>query len=156
MKQKALVVGIGNQLRQDDGLGPYCVDLMKETRSRVKDKLVDYLVVHQLDVIHSEIFAKYQFIIFIDADAQKGPDPFRVEEITPEPKSRAFTTHIGSSSDILSLTKSLYGVVPKAYLVAVRGSSFEAGDSLSLTAIKNAKKALVFIEELTHQFFPLE
>ncbi len=155
--KKILLVGIGNPIRQDDGIGPYCVNLLKEIEilKREKRELVDYMVVHQLDMIHCEAFARYSLIIFIDADAEEGYEPFRKEEVNRKPESQPFTSHIGSIPDILSLTAGLYGVMPQAYLVAIRGLSFEVGEELSSTAVSNAQKAIVVIKNLIDQFFPL-
>lgn len=152
---KALIVGIGNQIRQDDGIGLYCVTLLKEQLSREKGKLVDYIIVHQLDVTHSEIFARYDLVVFIDADAFAGLDSFRLMEMLPEPKGQPFTSHIGSIPNILCLAQNLYGSAPKAYLVAVKGFSFEVGEEISLEARNNAKDAMTTIISLIDEFFPL-
>ncbi|PKM46295.1 MAG: hypothetical protein CVV03_05690 [Firmicutes bacterium HGW-Firmicutes-8] len=155
MNEKALVVGIGNQIRQDDGIGPYCVNLLKELLSPEKRELVDYLVVHQLDVIHCDLFSGYRLIVFIDADALSGSEPYRVEEIRPEPVSRPFTSHIGSIQDILSLTCRLYDSAPAGYLFAVRGLSFDVGEELTPEAICNSRKAVEAVKRLIDKFFPL-
>lgn len=155
MKQRVLVIGIGNPLRQDDGTGPYCVSLL-ETKTKNKNKeLVDYLTVHQLDVLHSSIFAGYSVIIFIDADSAVYPGGLRVEEILPESKERPFTTHIGAIPDILAVTQTLYGATPKAFLIAVAGSSFEIGEGLSEAAAGNSQKAVDVALQLIGEFFPL-
>lgn len=154
MNRRVLILGIGNPIRQDDGLGLYCIDLMKNSRSEGKSKLVDYMAVHQLDVIHSEIFARYSLLILIDADALNGPESVRIEEIEPEAKGHPFTSHIGSVSDILALTRRLHGTSPKTYLVAVRGASFEVGEGLSPTALHNAVEAVAAVESLIDKFLP--
>lgn len=154
MKKKALAVGIGSLIREDDGIGPYCIKLLQQKKSWAKKELVDYLVVHQLDVIHCTVFAEYELIVFIDADAQDGTDIIRVEEILPEPKPHYFTSHIGSISDIISLTGGLFGVTPKAYLVAVKGSSFAVGDVLTSAAQENSQKAVEVVQQLIDKIFP--
>jgi len=155
VKQKVLVVGIGNPVRQDDGIGPYCVKILQQTLDGAKRKLVDCMTVHQLDVIHCDTFSEYPFIIFIDADALNGPEAFRLEVIHPEPGPQPFTSHIGSIPEILSLTGSIFGVFPKAYLVAVRGMSFEVGEDLTPVAVKNANEALEIVNRLIDELFPL-
>ena len=152
---KVLIVGIGNEIRQDDGIGPYCLKLLKHMPAYANNKLVDCLTVHQLDITHCTTFADYGLIIFIDAAAGDSPQSVRVEEIKPKPQPRNFTSHIGSIYDILSLTQSLYGVTPKGYLVAVSGLSFEVGEGLSHTALKNATIAIQIVQELTDKFLPL-
>lgn len=154
MKAKILVVGIGNPIRRDDGIGPYCISLLQADVSQ-RNKLVDYLVVHQLDVTQCEIFAGYGLILFIDADAVTSTEPFRVEQITAGSMPRAFTSHIGSIPDIMSLTASLYGVTPRAWLVAVQGVDFEVGEGLSPAASDNAGLAAAEVSRLIEKFFPL-
>lgn len=154
MREKVLIVGIGNPIRQDDGLGPYCEGLINKTLSQEQGKLVDCLAVHQLDVIHCEIFACYPNIIFIDADASDGPEPFVLQEITPEPAPLVFASHIGSIPDLMSLTARLYGVNPRAFLVIVRGTSFEVGEGLSSRAENNGMKAAEFVKGLINEVLP--
>lgn len=155
MKRKVLVVGIGNEIRQDDGIGPFSVNLIREIWSDEKRELVDLMTVHQLDVLHCDIFTGYPVIIFIDADAGQGNESFRIEEIRPEPASRPFTSHIGSIPDLLSLTGTLHETTPRAYLVAVKGASFEVGEGLSRTAVNNVRQALAALDKLIGEFFPL-
>jgi len=155
MERKALVVGIGNRIRQDDSIGHYCVELLLKKLGPEKKELVDCLSVHQLDVVFCDLFAQYPLIIFLDADARDGKEPFLLEEVFPEPVSSPFTSHIGSIPDILSLTQRLYGVRPQAYITAVRGENFEIGEEISRTAAHNACKAVERVCRLISEFFPL-
>lgn len=154
MDRKVLVVGIGNVIRQDDGVGAFCAALIEENLQEEKKKLVDVITVHQLDVLHCEQFARYELLIFIDADARVGEAPFVVEEAASQPDSRHFTSHIGSIPDLLVLTGTLYGKTPRAYTVAVRGRIFEAGDRLSPEACRNARKAITEVIRLIDEVLP--
>lgn len=155
IKPKVLIVGVGNPIRQDDDIGPYCVRIFQQESNELKKKLVDCMTVHQLDVLHCEIFARYQCIIFIDADACPGTEPIRLEEVSPQPKAQPFTTHIGSISDIMYFTEHLCGVTPKVYLLAIKGLSFEVGEGLSPVAVKNSEEALLILNKLINESFPL-
>ncbi len=155
MDRKALVVGMGNIIRQDDGIGPYCINLLKDNMTQEKKKLVDFMTVHQLDVLHCQRFAGYELLIFIDADARAGGEPFIVEEADSLPHSRHFTSHIGSIPDLLAMTGTLYGKTPRAYIVAIRGRDFEVGDRLSPEAMQNAAQAAREVSRLIDQAFPL-
>ena len=154
MDRKALVIGIGNVIRQDDGVGAFCAALIKENLNEEKKKLVDVITVHQLDVLHCEQFAGYELLIFIDADARDGEAPFVVEEAASQPDSRHFTSHIGSIPDLLALTGTLYGKTPRAYTVAVRGKVFEVGDRLSSEVCRNARKAITEVIRLIDDALP--
>lgn len=155
MNKKILVVGIGNPIRQDDGIGPYCAAQMQNDCKWENNKLVDYMVVHQLDVVYGEIFAGYELILFFDADALEGSEAFRLEKIRPQPRHHPFTSHIGSVPDILSLAAEIYGAVPQAFLVAVRGLTFGVGEGLSPVAMSNAEKAVKAAQTLIDELFPL-
>jgi len=152
--KRVLVVGIGNQIRQDDAIGPYVIDLLEKRLQPEKKELVDFMVVHQLDLVHCEKFAGYTLIIFIDADAVQGDEDVRVEEVLPRPGVHPFTTHIGSIPDLMALTHNLYGVSPKTYLIAVKGWAFEVGEGLSPEALKNAGTAYDFACKLIDEFLP--
>jgi hydrogenase maturation protease len=152
--KKVLIVGIGNPIRQDDDLGPHCIRQLEEKLSVNNKELVDLMIVHQLDVLHCNVFAEYQMVIFIDADARLENNSVIVEEISPEPQQKQFTSHIGSIADIMALTGNMFGITPKTYLIAIKGASFEIGEGLSPVALDNAETALQKINYLINEFFP--
>ncbi len=155
MTPKILIVGVGNPIRQDDGVGHYCVALLEKGLVQERKKLVDFMVVHQLDIAHCERFADYKLIIIVDADAQIGYEPLRIEQVDAHASTQPFTSHIGSASDLLSLTQALHGSNPKMYIVAVRGECFEVGEGLTSIARENANLVLAIVEGLLQELFPL-
>jgi hydrogenase maturation protease len=124
---RVLVLGYGNPLRCDDGLGwRVAVQLFRANTSSE----VEVLPCHQLTPELAEPVSRSDVVVFIDSTREGRPGEFHCVELTPEPGPVAFTHHL-SPSAILEMSSELYGSCPRAYLVSICGESFEAGESLS-------------------------
>lgn len=149
---KILAIGIGNCLRGDDGIGARVIDLLE--RMAGVPALMETRIVHQLDLSHADLIKDFAAVIFIDADHEYGERPVRVEEVFPDGRVSAFSTHIGSIANLLAVTEAVYGKTPRAFLVAVRGVNFEIDDEVSPEAMENAAMAAREAVVLAGQLFP--
>ncbi len=132
---KALVVGYGNPLRSDDGVGPHVareIDSLNlpdvETRS-----------FHQLNPELVDEFSKYDLVFLIDA-AEDGP-PVHVRRTEERPGGRPSTHHFGPE-DLLQLARSIGIRPPEMLLCTVRGENFEVGETISSTVLGRAREAV--------------
>ncbi len=122
---KFLVIGIGNPLRADDGVGPYIANAIKNKQIPG----VNVVLSHQLDIELLEEAGKYAKILLIDASFLGEGLVFR--------KVQAASTEQGSSSHHLTpeffwtLAQKLYHKELSLYVCAVRGRNFEMGEKLS-------------------------
>jgi len=124
---RVLVLGYGNPLRCDDGLGwKVAVQLFRLNTSPE----VEVLPCHQLTPELAEPVSRSDVVVFIDCTREGRPGEFQCNELSPESGQVAFTHHL-SPTAILEMSSELYGSCPKAYLVSICGESFEAGESLS-------------------------
>ncbi|MBI3967245.1 MAG: hypothetical protein HY329_16545 [Chloroflexi bacterium] len=153
---RALVVGIGNPLRGDDGLGPHVIERLREegigclSREGV-DRLradetaclhqedvdvgVDLLACHQLTLELAEPASRVGLVIFVDASADTTPGIVTCRRVPPlDAESAGATSHHCSPELILSCAELLYGHRPAGWLVSVGAASFEPGATLSLAA----------------------
>lgn len=140
-----LIIGIGNNTRQDDGLGWLFLDLL-ENEGFSADNLV---YKYQLMVEDAEIISGFESVIFIDAckklELENG---FAFERIYPA-KTFSFSTHSVPPNQILNLCETLYAKKPKAYLLKIQGYQWNVEIGLSKQAETNVKKAFsYFIENL--------
>lgn len=133
-----LIFGCGNPLRSDDGLGPRAIDLL---RARCLPIDVELHAIQHLLPEHASIAGLADLLIFVDA-SRSGPEgEIRVERVEPEGRFPSPSHHLSPSS-LLTLLQQVYGVVPDAYLVTLRGSCFEFGDCLS-SSVENRLPELV-------------
>ena len=79
--------------------------------------------------------------VFADA-AAAGRAPFSFSRLRPE-RDRSFTSHAMSPSAVLAVYRQVFAQEPPdAYLLAIRGESFELGESMSAAAERNLEAAL--------------
>lgn len=125
-----LVIGFGNPLRRDDGLGWAAAS---EVRDRAAGTLVEVLTVHELVPDLAEPLSRATLAIMIDAavDAAPGRAVWRTVEVGPAaPVTPAFTHQV--TPEVLGLlARELYGRCPRILLCTVGGADFGTGDRLS-------------------------
>ena len=131
-----LIIGIGNNTRQDDGLGWCFLDLLEKEGFNTNNLLYKY----QLMVEDSELIGNYKTVIFVDACKTELKNGFKFEEIFPS-KQVSFSTHAVPPTQILNLCKNIYKKKPKAYLLAIQGYLWDIEIGLSKKATKNLYKS---------------
>ena len=99
MKQKSLVLGIGNDILRDDGIGPKLVDKMEEI-DRLEGVAYQNTTLGGLDIL--ELIQDYQAVVFIDAIKTRGGAPGAVYEFSLEDFQE--TLHLSNLHDISFLT----------------------------------------------------
>ena len=124
---RILILGYGNPLRSDDGLGWHvAVELFRANRSSD----VEVLPCHQLTPELADPISKAGAVFFIDCTKEGVPGEFRWEELHWQKGSVAFT-HDLSPGVLLELASQLYGCCPRAFLLTICGDCFGAGATLS-------------------------
>jgi len=139
---QALVVGYGNYSRRDDGVGVRVASRFRERAGKFPldpesdgmDELGDsphVICVHQLTPELSELLSEHDLVIFVDAHmGDVFPEPIRIVSVEAK-ASAGFASHIISPGTLVAMTGAIYGRMPQAYLVSVRGHDFDFGDDLS-------------------------
>lgn len=134
-----LVLAIGNPSRGDDALGPALVARLEDRVGEDVELLTDF----QLQVEHGLDLAGRTEVIFVDA-AESGPEPFVFLDLYPAAEA-SFSSHALSPAALLDSARRLFGAVPPARLLAIRGHAFELGAPLSVQADKNLAAATAFL-----------
>ncbi|MGG6293949.1 hydrogenase maturation protease [Leptolyngbya sp. AN02str] len=152
MEHRIVVIGYGNLLRCDDGVGQYIATQMMQ-RNKVSIKaVVDAIALHQLTPELVETLATVDLAIFVDAYlAHSELDEVRVESVAIAPAGLA-TGHWCEPSVLLAMTQALHHYAPNAYWVTVPGVNFEFGEHLSLVAHRGITAAIHQIERLIESF----
>jgi len=125
---KVLIIGYGNPLRSDDGLGWHASRLIAQ---ELAGHNAEVITCHQLTPELAEPLSQSSHAVFIDADAQGGPGEIHWREVHPQAPASSALTHTCSPAGLLSSAARLYGRSPQAIAVTVTAQSFDFGDSLS-------------------------
>jgi hydrogenase maturation protease len=143
MKPCVLVIGYGNELRRDDGIGP-CV--ARAVAAWNHPGLLA-LAVPQLTPELADDLAFVDRVVFVDAGRE---GPFAVRSLLPAASGGGGRSHLSDPRGLLALTEALYGHRPTAWLVTVPAADLGLGTGLSDTARQGADEALRQIELLLH------
>lgn len=136
---KTLMVGFGNPMRSDDGIGPYVVDRI----STLEIPDVDVRICHQLGVELIDDVRSYDRIIFVDAGG--GPKPYRFRRVRADAPSAA-SSHYLSPETLYRLAQKLVAPVPPFYLCTVGVADFAFGEGFSEKAVRSAHGAIDFLK----------
>lgn len=147
MTRSCLLIGFGNTIRRDDGLGPFVVESLDE--EKLPGVVIKKITIPQIDLILAGDLSEADVAVFVDARADGFEDILKVEHCgLPEKKSTpSFSSHELSIQGLLSLTFNLYGRAPDSYIVTPKGYDFSIGEGLSPRAEVAASKS---IEAIVH------
>ena len=119
-----LIVGYGNPLRSDDGLGCLVAEQLRNLPH------AQVLACHQLTSDLAELLSKVEMVVFIDAATGGEHGGLRCEQVFPETSALRFS-HVLSPAAVLGVAQQLYGAAPRAFVVSLCGECFELGEGLS-------------------------
>jgi hydrogenase maturation protease len=139
-----LIIGYGNDLRGDDGIGPWVAEQIEARHLPA----VRTCAVHQLTPELSLALSSAKFAVFVDA--------WRVEYLEETPRVRRLSAdasqwrgaHFAEPEALLSMARTLFGSNPIAWAVDVPAFQFDHSDSLSKPAQTAAMKAIDLIVDM--------
>ena len=139
-KSQALLYGIGNPGRRDDGLGITVASHFEHDRISSLDVEQNY----QLNAEDALTIANRELVIFADASLTAG-EPFSFTPVTPA-YSIDFSTHSMSPESVLSLCRNLFSCSPRCFVMAIRGYEWDMVEGLSEKAQNNCSAAIEFLK----------
>jgi len=133
----ALVIGFGNTLRGDDGVGTHVAGVaaswgLPGLRS---------LAVAQLTPEQAEPLAAAELVIFVDARLGGRGEAIEVRSIEPS-ESCGTISHVSDARSMLALARAVYGCQPRAWLITIPAADFSLGERFSPIAKRSAEAAL--------------
>jgi hydrogenase maturation protease len=134
-----LIIGIGNSLRRDDGVGPWLVERIEKCHA------VRTRIVHQLTPELAADVAECDGVVFVDAS--RTDDAPRWIDLEPTTSSNRLG-HALSPNAILGLTEQLFDRRPRGWLLAVPGHDFGFGEGCSLETEAMRVVALEMLRDL--------
>lgn len=121
-----LVIGYGNPLRRDDGVGWVAVTQIQSLN--LSD--VTCVTAHQLLPEHSDMVAGADMVILIDASIQGCAGDVHITPVLPIREAPSMTHHLSPQS-LLNMTKWLYDKTPFTILITITGADFGMGEGLT-------------------------
>ena len=137
-----LVIGYGNPLRCDDGVGPRVVEAVEE----LKLPAVRTLVCQQLSPEHAEPISRARTVVFVDA-AVDAPTEVQLRKLEPGGTTQLMA-HAADPRTMLALARDVFGHVPQAWWLTIPAVKLGFGDDLSPAARRGFDKAVQEIKNL--------
>ena len=129
------IVGVGNSLRTDDGIGHYVCRCIESKNLPG----VETLLVQQLHLEMTEKFLMYDRVIIVDASVKEiDVEIFRVDEQI----AAATSSHHANAVALQHLAALLYYRKLPLYVCAVKGETFDFGEKISMAGKKRADQAV--------------
>ncbi|MBU3697512.1 hydrogenase maturation protease [Dechloromonas sp.] len=146
MTAPVAVFCIGNPSRGDDALGPFiCGEL--EKWPEIGNGQVELIEDFQLQIEHALDLVGRQLVLFIDA-ATTTQAPFDFRRIFAS-TAVAHTSHALLPEAVLQVfCQTEGGKPPPAFVLGVRGESFELGAAVSAAAMAHAAAAMALLTRL--------
>ncbi len=134
-----LIVGYGNTLRGDDGLGPYVVENLEPEQLPPGTRC---LCLPQLDICLVAQLPRADVALFVDARQDDDGALIRVDRIgsTAMPDN-THSSHSMGLPILIGLTEQCYGTSPSCYLIQPKGVDFSICETLSEAALGAAELA---------------
>ena len=136
---RTLVIGYGNTLRSDDGIGVWIADRI----DALHRPNVDVRTCHQLHLELVPDLIEYDRVILIDASM--SGEPIAIRTCNPSHALPSSTDHNVSPEILQQLALELYDVPLEIHLYTVRGECFDFGSTFSPTVKDRANIVLTMI-----------
>jgi hydrogenase maturation protease len=135
-----LVIGYGNTLRGDDGVGPR----VAESVGNLRLPGVRTLICQQLSPEHAAPIAQAEKVIFVDA-AVAAPREVQFRELTPGDTSQLMA-HAANPGTMLALARDVFGHAPKAWWLTIPAEKMEFSEELTPMAQRGCAEAVKKIQ----------
>ena len=143
---RVLLIGIGNDLRGDDGAGPH---VARALEGRVA---WDVRVAHGLTPELADDLARCDVVLFVDADADPTRERPGWKHHRLRPDEASATALLGHALDVpglLDLTIRLHGFAPRAATLALPARDFALGETLTPEAAAGVEVAVAALLALS-------
>jgi len=137
-----LVIGYGNTLRSDDGVGPKVAEAIAALALPGVRALACPLLAPEL----ADPVSQARFAIFVDA-AMDAPREVQLRKLAPAASSQVMA-HAASPATLLALARDVYGHVPEARLLTIPVDNIGIGEGLSAFARRGLETAVANIKQL--------
>jgi hydrogenase maturation protease len=149
MSARVLILGYGNPLRGDDGLGWIAAHRLSRL---IPDDAVEILGLHQLTPELAEPISTAELVIFIDAAHDAKPGRWQASPVSAASASSSVFSHQLTPDGLLNYAQAIYRTRPRALTISVSGGSFECGEQLSPGVETALEEAIQYIGKQVTEF----
>jgi hydrogenase maturation protease len=141
-KTALLVIGYGNTLRCDDGVGPR----VAEAVAALNLPGVETLTCQQLSPEYAEPVSRAHRVVFVDA-AVDAPKEVQLRPLEPGESSQLMA-HAADPRTLLALARDVFGQAPRAWWLTIPAVRLGFGEELSPEAQRGCARAVEWIQAL--------
>ncbi len=123
-----LLIGYGNPLRGDDGVGWRVARWFEENASDTEFKV---LICHQLTPDLADDLSRVRLAVFVDAREDGEPGTIRCEPVRAQADAPSAFSHHVEPSLLLAIAEQTFHSAPRAALFTISGESFDYSERLS-------------------------
>jgi hydrogenase maturation protease len=134
-----LIIGYGNTLRRDDGVGPKVAEAVAALALPGVRTLACPLLTPEL----AEPVSKATAVIFVDA-AVDAPREVQLRVLAPAGSSQLMA-HAADPATLLALARDVFGHAPQAWLLTIPVEDMGIGEELSVFAQRGFRVAVELI-----------
>ena len=147
-RQSILIIGYGNTLRGDDGVGYRIAEMVQAWGLEG----IEVVACHQLTPELADAIATFQSVIFVDAAIAPitTSSDITLERLYPSDQNPS-TTHASTPSTLLTLVQWLYEVSPIAYQLTIPAVEFEFTEDLSPVTTEGMRLALEQLRQMCEE-----
>ena len=142
LRTRLLVIGYGNTLRGDDGVGPRVAEAVEA----LKLPGVRTFTCQQLSPEHAEMIFQAERIVFVDA-AVDAPKEVQLRELVPG-ETTQLMAHAADPRTMLALARDVFGHAPKAWWLTIPAVKMEFAESLTPEAQGGLADAVQRVQSL--------
>jgi len=136
-----LVIGYGNTLRRDDGVGPRVADAVAALALPGVRALACPLLTPEL----ADPVSRARVVIFVDA-AVDAPREVQLRKLAPAGSSQVMA-HAASPATLLALARDVFGHAPEAWWLTIPVEDLGMGEELSPLAQRGLEMAVEAIKK---------
>jgi hydrogenase maturation protease len=142
IEMELLVIGYGNSLRRDDGVGPRVAEAIEELQLPGVRTLVCQLLTPEF----ADQVARARKVIFVDAAVDRT-DGVHFRNLEPGPTSQLMA-HAADPRTLLALARDVFGHAPAAWWLTVPAINMGFGTDYSPAAERGFHTAVEEIKKL--------
>lgn len=149
-----VVIGCGNTLRGDDGVGRYAAQGLA---LRLPPQVATVLDTHQLLPEMAQLISAAQLVVLIDAAVGSPAGAIQQQAIAPSDAALTAVGLVGHHLDparLLAAARRLYGRCPETLLFTVYSQSFDFGEALSAPVQAALPGLIAQVEQAIRARFP--
>ena len=145
---RTLVIGYGNTLRSDDGVGPEVAEAVAALDLPGIRAMSCALLAPEL----ADPIAKAEKVVFVDA-AVDAPREVQLRPINAAMSSQIMA-HAADPATILALARDVFGRAPQAWLLTIPAENMGIGEELSPLARRGFSRALELVRGFSEDGVP--